>query len=472
MLGFDGLFGNVDLDGTSVFRNKKQKQIYDTLFSWVNLEDPVFLHALDRILNTRDNLSIVGPGGVGKSILLKMASHMLDGNTVVLSTTGVSSANLAGDGVVSSTLHSFFHFPAITVFDGDYTKGALRDVIEAVDTILIDEVSMLNASCMEAVLRCLSVYRRFSEKDFPRIILFGDTLQLPPVINQKDKAVAQYFNDHYFGYTMFFMSVLFQRMPFETIHLHKIYRQKDNRWKQALDNIRMGKVIEEDIDLINTRLVSESDFIKMHDNMMYLVCTNERATALNEFHLDDTHGIEFEAQMSDSLLYGKVELPPNLPRAVTIAPGMQIMCLHNNKDKGYQNGTLARATEVYPDRVVARKEDGSIIEIGEENWEFYEYVYNKETDHIEPKVVGTYSIMGCKPAFAVTIYKSQGLTLNSMLLDPRGVSWMAPGLLYVALSRCTTLEGVGLTHPIKPKYIRVNQEGLDYLNGKYPRHDR
>lgn len=436
-----------------------QKQILQNEFAWVSLSDICFSEALNQILDGQDNLCICAPGGTGKSVLLKMAARMLPGSTVVLSTTGVSAANLAGEGVVTSTVHSFFRFPPVTIIEEPILYSDLAPVMQEVDTILIDEVSMLNASNMDTLMKLLKKYRTFCEKKLPRLILFGDVLQLPPVVENKNDVVLQLFKRKYNGNVMFFNAEEFKKANFKVLHLNHIYRQNDVEWKCILNRIRLGIQTQKDLDILNTRVVNEREFIKKHGTMMYLCATNRRVQALNDFYLDDDNGKTFYAETD-----GDFEIRgTNHQMEVTIAPGMQIMANHNAKSGAYQNGTLGRVASLGRDSVFIYDKYNTTIEINRESWEQYEYFYNKEADIVEHKVVGTFKQIACVPAFAATIHKAQGLTLDAVLIDPTGLCFMSPSLAYVALSRCTTLEGVGLTKPIRKSDIVVNREGIQFL---------
>jgi ATP-dependent exoDNAse (exonuclease V) alpha subunit len=156
----------------------------------------------------------------------------------------------------------------------------------------------------------------------------------------------------------------------------------------------------------------------------------------------------------------------NVPETINIAVGMPVMCLHNNKQCGYQNGTMGRVVRVHPDYVDIKTRTGDVLSVQKERWDEYAY-FKGPNGSIEHKVVGSMTQIGCKPAFACTIHKSQSLTLDSMMLDPDGLQHWSAGLAYTALSRCTSLEGIGLTKPIEKKHIKVSKQGLDFLSGNY-----
>lgn len=440
---------------------ERQKLRLETKWNWVDTSNPAFAEALDKILNTNANLVIVGAGGVGKSVLIRMASDMLGGNTVVLSTTGVSAANLVNDGVVATTVHSFFGFPPLDIYEGTYLKPNLAQMMAAVDTILIDEISMLNASLTEAIFRTLKTYRSFMDRKLPRIIMFGDVLQLPPVVRMDDKEVYKCFKERYGGVTMFYGSPRFMDAFFETVHLSQIYRQADVSWQGILNRIRVGEMTADDLRMVNTRVVDRDKFINTHPYMMFLVGTHAKEKALNEYYLDYEGGCTFHAETEGS--FRKLE---NVPEHIHIAVGMPVMCLHNNKQQGYQNGTMGRVVRVCPDCVDIRTRTGDVLSVQRERWDEYAY-FKGANGTIEHKIVGSMTQIGCKPAFACTIHKSQSLTLDSMMLDPDGLQHWSAGLAYTALSRCTSLEGIGLSKPLEAKHIRVSGQGMDFLSGNY-----
>lgn len=431
-------------------------------WSWVDTGDPMFMKALDRIVGSDGNLVILGAGGTGKSILLRMAADILGmDSTVVLSSTGISAANLSGEGIVSSTVHSFFRLRPLNVYMRPSVNGKLDELLSKVRTILIDEVSMINASLMDCIMSTLELHSRIG-RNMPRIILFGDVLQLAPVVMKDDKVAYEYFKEHYGGRYMFFNSPRFQEACFEIIHLDRIYRQKSSSWQNVLNRIRMGMFTSEDIDMINSRVCDERRYVKSHEFMMYLAPTNRRVDAINTFYygdaFDDCHS--YSAVCTGNF---RMQDNPHLAMNVEISVGMQVMCLHNNVERGYQNGTLGVVEGFSGDDVVIRKKDGTRCTVGYEKWEQYDYMVDPVRNVMEAVVTGTFTQIGCKPAFACTVHKSQGLTLDSVYAELNG--GFAEGMAYVGLSRCTTLEGIGLKYPLRRRDIVVSREALDFLDG-------
>lgn len=425
-------------------------------FEWVDLSDPQFAAALDMILNTRRNMVVIGPGGVGKSVLLRLAAALLGEGTVVLSSTGMSAANLAGDGIKASTIHSFFKLKPLDIYDNVAPKQDVADVVARVRTILVDEVSMVNASLMDAMLRLLRHYSRFSET--PRLILFGDVMQLPPVI-RNDDFIIDHFASRYGGRVFFFAGKAYQNALFDVVHLNRIYRQSDSSWQGVLNRMRLGATTREDLDVVNSRVCDEAEFVASHDLMMYFVSTNRAVDVINDFYYGDLPGgRDYSASVSAGFKLGD---NPNLSEHVSISPGMQVMCLRNNPQAGYQNGTLGRVVSCGDSSVVVATRTGGRVTVGYERWDQYEYKLD-ERGQVRPYVSGTFTQLGCKPAFACTIHKAQGMTLDSCYIDLSGV-YFTTGLAYVALSRCRTLEGIGLKRPVRRSHIRTSNEALGFL---------
>lgn len=429
-------------------------------WSWVETESEGFSNALDKIFNTDENLFILGAGGVGKSILLKIVYDHFP-NCLVLSSTGISASNLSVDGVPATTVHSALGLPPIELYNSLRPTENAVNLMTKTKLILIDEVSMIPASLMDYILM---VSRYSSDFVKPRVIMFGDIFQLPP-IKPKDPEVKKYYEKHYDGNYFFFNSKRFNKMKFKTIHLTEVHRQKDQEFVEALNRIRVGLASDEDIEMINTRVISDKEkFLEDNPMTLYLATTNRQVNHLND---------EYSRKFSDFRNYfceinGNVDLKdfPNVLESVRIAEGQQVMCLANNWEAGYQNGTLGIVEKVFPERVLIRMTSGQRTFVEFHSWKKYEYKYDEEKDEVTHVEVGSMTQIGCKPAFAVTFHKSQGLSLDSIIVDLSS-SFVPESGVYLALSRCRTLEGIGLTRPITQFDIKVNPEALEFLAENY-----
>ena len=428
-------------------------------WDWVDTSSKNYSNAINEILNTENNLLILGAGGTGKSILLKVAYDHFT-NVLVMGPTGISAANLATDQVPATTIHSALKIPPVSVFSKVNISVQALDLVTKSRLILIDEISMVNASLMDFILR---VVKSSLYKIKPRIIVFGDIFQLPPVRSDDDEVVSNYFDRQFDGNYFFFNSRLYKKMKFKTISLNEIFRQKDPLFKETLNRIRLGIQTDEDLELINSRVVSDKKkFMKDNPLSLYLATTNKTVTRLNKEYTsrkEFTKRETYTANISGSF---DIRSHPSLEEKITIAVGQQVMCTGNNQEAGYQNGTLGLVVEVFPSHVIVKKSDGVEVKVLTQTWEKYQYFVSPNTDEVMHKVVGACTQIACKPAFAVTFHKCQGLTLDSIYVDLN--SWFVPvSGVYLALSRCKTLEGIGLSRPITHDDIKVSPEALEFI---------
>lgn len=430
----------------------------DPKWNWVNTSSRKFTEALDAIFNTEDNLCILGMGGTGKSILLRIA-YSYNPNSIVLGSTGISAANLVAEGVPATTVHSALRIPPVPVFDNSvkFKQDSINILCKA-STVFIDEVSMINASLMDFILK---MSLKSKDVHVPRFVLFGDMFQLPP-IKTNDKVVSKYFQKKYDDNYFFFNSTLFSKFKFRTIHLDEVYRQKDPTFKNTLNRIRLGFPSKEDLDLINSRVTDKNSFIKNHEFMMYLATTNKQVDSINYTY---TQGSKFNKRMSYTAITGgdfDLSKHPQIKPHVEIVEGQQVMCLFNNRERGYQNGTLGKVLEVKPDGVLIQKSDGVLAFVVPDTWKKYEFAYDPKKNEVDYTETGYCTQIGCKPAFAVTLHKSQGLSLDALYLDLSS-RFIPEAGVYLALSRCRTLEGIGLSRKITEDDIKINPEALEFF---------
>jgi len=429
-------------------------------YEWVDLSDPNFNKALELILHSDQNLNIIGCAGSGKSTLLKLAYSLLGDQTVVLSSTGISAANLSARGIKGSTIHSFFKLPPLNIFPDSIGKNnrVLEDILVNIDTILIDEVSMVPAALMDKMLQLLYEYRTNHDMDLPRVILFSDILQLPCIVDKDNPDVYSYYEKMYEGNTFFFNSVFYQQHDFMTINLNHIYRQKDTSFQNILNRIRQGTQTNEDLQIINQQVISEEEYFIHNELYIYLASTNAVADSINDSYLSTYPGMprQYKGYTTGRFDLSKI---PQLSNLVTLKKEMQIMCLKNNSENGYQNGTLGTIEDMYYDSIKINTKNGR-TNVVRENWDQYEYGYNEIAKEVIAEKVGTFNQIAAKPASAITIHKSQGLEFDNVYIN---LGFVTQGLTYVALSRCRTLEGIGLDHPIRHTDIRVAREALDFL---------
>ena len=419
-----------------------------------------FQKALDLLENTTKNVFITGKAGTGKSTLLEYFRQNTGKNVVVLAPTGVAALNVKGQ-----TIHSFFKFrPDITLDKvKKIVKNKKKNVYQAADTIIIDEISMVRADLLDCVdrflrLNCTRPGRPFGGK---QMVFIGDLYQLPPVIKGKEKDI---FKTRYkTGY--FFSAYSFEGLPMEFIELVKIYRQKDERFIEILNGIRNSTINEELLDILNVRY--DPDFEPSGDAFhIYLTTLNQLADRINAEQLEK---IDEPACRIEGIIRGDFD-PKNLPTQTVIflKAGAQVMMLNNDPYGRWVNGSVGRVEEILgangssAEIITVELTDGNLVEVEPFTWEIFEYRYDEGANNIETRTLGSFTQFPLRLAWAVTIHKSQGKTFQKIILDiQRGA--FSPGQVYVALSRCTTLEGIVLRQPIQKKHVFMDWRVVDFL---------
>lgn len=430
----------------------------DSKWDWVDTSSKKFSKALEYIFNTEDNLLILGMGGTGKSILLRMVyDHFED--VLVMGSTGISAANLAMDDVPATTIHSALCIPPLNIFQDMQVSKKTKSVLLNAKLILIDEVSMVNASLMDFII---SVIIKAPKHERPRLILFGDIFQLPPVAPKKYTDEYAYFEKEYNSKYFFFNAKLYHHLNIKTIHLDEVYRQKDPRFKEALFRIRVGEQTVEDLEYINSRVIKCSKHMDANPLLLYLASTNATVNHLNDGYVrlpvfKDKR--TFNARIEGDFRLSKY---PHLDERVVLSVGQQVMCIANNSVGGYQNGTLGIVESISSDAVNILTANGTHVTVSQYTWKQYSFFYDETHDKVDYIISGAFTQIGCKPAYAVTFHKSQGLTLDALYIDLKS-NWMPESGLYLALSRCRSLEGIGLSRPIKNSDIIVNAEALEFM---------
>jgi len=443
-------------------------------FEWVQL-NPDLEKVLHYLYNTKEHLNIIGPAGTGKSTILKMIASDTKhfGNTVVLASTGVSAVNISSEGIKGSTIHSFFKIPPYTIYSPNNCKthDDLIPIIRSIDTILIDEISMVNASLFDFIIELLIKYNG-TRKNIPRLILFGDILQLPPVINDNDKSIKEYFNTLYGNNIMYFNSRSFSDFHFKTVHLNTIYRQADTSFQNILNRIRLGTYTDTDLAIINSHVIPEIDFYSENEMFLYLCAYNKKVDEINAMELEINPNIQKDYVANISGIVDS-EILNNIPKLVSLKNGLQIMCLRNDNEKRYVNGTMGIVERMYDNYVEVRLPNNDIIEVVRYDWDIYNYTVEHNTTQnvnkvdtnsvsVIPSRVGVINQLAVKGAKAISIHKSQGKTIDTAYID-FGYKAFAPSMVYVGLSRLTSLDGLGLFRKIKKTDIMLNIESLKFL---------
>ncbi len=416
--------------------------------------------AVFRLLNeTSNNYFITGKAGTGKSVLLQyFVTHTLK-NTAVVAPTGVAAINVGGQ-----TIHSFFGLE-LNIQDVNNLEGVVKltkrrkKILENLETLVIDEISMVSADIMDMIDRKMRVARA---KDIPfggcQIVVFGDLYQLPPVI-VGDNA-RQYMRDHY-GTTFFFGAPAVKESNFETIELGRIYRQNDEHFINLLNKIRLGVRTDDILENINTACTEAPD----DEPFITLAATNAVANNINRKRLAEIESDEFEYEGTVTGDIPSSALPTEMKLKLKV--GALVMITKNDvlTEKRtiprWVNGTLAVVSELGPDYIKVRIGKKQ-YKIAKTTWEKCQYEYDEKTKTIEKDIVATFSQFPIKLAYAITIHKSQGQTYDAVKIDlARGA--FAPGQVYVALSRCRNLETLYLTRPLYARDIIVSPAVVEYM---------
>ncbi|MBN1189855.1 MAG: AAA family ATPase [Dehalococcoidales bacterium] len=416
-----------------------------------------FKQALDLLENTHKCVFITGRAGTGKSTLLSYFRLITSKKVAVLAPTGVAALNVKGQ-----TVHSFFRFkPGVTLKlvkklrSGDGGKLIYRKL----DAIVIDEISMVRADLLDCVDKFLRLNGPDPEKPFGGIqmIFIGDLYQLPPVITTREReGFASLYKTPYF-----YSARVFDVLEMEFLELEKIYRQHDPDFINLLNSIRNRSIDEEGLARLNSRYKPGFE-PSTGDHYVYLTTTNEMASTVNNFQLNQLDSPLYILKGVIEGDFGKEYLPTAVD--LQVKTGAQIMLLNNDADGRWVNGTIGEIDEICPDEdgnqiIVATLPDG-IAEITPFTWEIYRFTVDGEA--LQSEVIGTFTQYPLILAWAITIHKSQGKTFDKVVIDI-GSGTFAHGQMYVALSRCTTFNGIILKRRILKNHIRTDYKVVDFL---------
>lgn len=424
---------------------------------------------LDALENSPENIFITGRAGTGKSTLLDYWRAQTKQNIVVLAPTGVAALNVRGQ-----TIHSFFSFhPGITPADVRRypTKKDGENIYKKIDTILIDEVSMVRADLLDCVDKFMRLNGRDKGKAFggARLVVFGDLHQLPPVVTDAEREAffSLYRTPYFFSARVLCDHRLIQiNNDFIKYELTEIHRQKDANFIKLLNRVRDNEATADDLAELNRRHDPEFT-LDEDDYRIYLTATNYVASEINNARLNR---LPAKPQTFKADKYGRFEdrVHPT-DEVLNLKIGAQVMLINNDSAKRWVNGTIGRVTELKKDTynlpiVKVKLPDGEVVEVESFTWKSHRYSFNISEQKVEAEEIGSFTQLPIKLAWAVTIHKAQGKTFDRVALDI-GRGAFASGQLYVALSRCTSLEGLVLVAPLMPRDIITDPVVVEFLRG-------
>ena len=415
-------------------------------------------NAWDFVEHTGISIFLTGKAGTGKTTFLRALKERSNKRNIIVAPTGVAAINAGG-----MTIHSFFQLPLSPFVPNtniknrfDYSKEK-RKIMRTLDLLIIDEISMVRADVLDAID---SVLRRFREPDKPfggvQLLMIGDLQQLTPVVTpEEEELLRQHYDTPYF-----FGSKALRSISYVTIELTHVYRQQDETFITLLNNIREGKVSADDLQRLNERYdptfqpKEGSDYIR-------LTTHNRMAESYNEDQLRrlPTKAYTFSAETDGN--FPEYNYPTDFN--LTLKTGAQVMFIRNDNNGRYYNGRIGHITHVDNEKIyVLCPGENEEFEVEVETWENTKYTLNEKTKQIEAEVQGTFKQYPLRLAWAITIHKSQGLTFEHAIIDAQAS--FASGQVYVALSRCKTLEGLVLASPIGNTAIINDHRVSEYIS--------
>lgn len=435
-------------------------------------ENPLFDMAEKFIMQTSRSLFLTGKAGTGKTTFLRKIRETTTKRTVVVAPTGVAAINAGG-----TTIHSFFQLPFTPflpsaqmptfnnrLFD-QYgllqnlrIESDKRKLFRELELLIIDEVSMVRCDILDAIDVILRHFRRKEYLPFGgvQVLLIGDLFQLPPVTSDEQWNLLSTF----YSSPFFFDSKVMLESPPVFIELKKIYRQRDPHFIRLLNSLRNNQLDYDDLEILNARY--QPDFRPAKDiGYVTLTTHNQKADRMNAFELSQLPG---DAQSFEGSVEG--DFPERLfptDLVLTLKPGSQIMFIKNDMERirRYYNGKIGTIRRIESDRIVVGfPGEENEIEVEKETWRNVRYFYNEASHQVEEDVIGTFTQYAIRLAWAITIHKSQGLTFDKVIIDAG--SSFAAGQVYVALSRCTSLEGIILYSKIFRSSVRTDDKVLEF----------
>lgn len=449
------------------------------LMSGTDTSNQYFQLAVRFVNQTNRHIFLTGKAGTGKTTFLRYIQQNSFKKMAIVAPTGVAAINAGG-----VTMHSFFQLPFgpfIPIKQAGWNSGnnnvtdqhslfknirfnsAKRELLRELELLVIDEVSMVRADMLDAIDAILRNFRRQPLLPFGgvQVLYIGDLFQLPPVVNNEewDGILKQHYKSPFF-----FDAQVIQQAPPVYLELKKIYRQNEVSFINILNNLRNNSVTEDDLERLHEHyypgMIPADD-----EHYITLTTHNSKADRINQYQLARLTGRQFEFKGEVKGDFNEKALPAEL--SLQLKEGAQIMFIKNDKGESrrYYNGKIGTIRTINQDKItVGFPDEEPELEVEKETWKNIRYSYNKERDNIDEEELGTFKQYPIRLAWAITIHKSQGLTFNKAIIDA-GQSF-APGQVYVALSRLTTMEGLVLYSRIHPHCISTDERVLAFTRSE------
>jgi len=413
---------------------------------------PDFEMAMRFLDEDLGHLFITGRAGTGKSTLLRLIRDKLQEEAVVVAPTGLAAVNVGGQ-----TIHSFFGFPPRLIAPDDIRRSRNGRVMRNMRFLIIDEVSMVRSDLMWAIDQSLRVNRGRAKEPFGgvRLLLFGDLHQLPPVVRGGEEAA--HLEETYGSPFFFSVPALTEGDGTQLLELRRVFRQTDDTLVEVLNAIRDGCAGEREIDILNERVGPIRTLAEGRDYVI-LTPTNEAANRINRAYLEALVGDEYIYEAGVIGEFNQKAQPTEAD--LILKDGAKVIMLRNDPDGRWVNGTVAVVSKL-SDKQIWVEINGREHEIEQASWENRRYAFDQTEEKIVETVAGTFKQFPLRLAWALTIHKSQGLTLDKIYVD-FGRGTFAHGQAYVALSRCRTMEGLSMARPLQGRDIKFDANATRY----------
>ncbi len=436
-----------------------------------------FNFAAEFVMQTNRLVYLTGKAGTGKTTFLRYLQSTCSKNMVVLAPTGVAAVNAGGQ-----TIHSFFNIkPSVyvpgdkrlrySVSDRDDDKTAITDhfryqrekldLIRKLEVMIIDEISMVRCDLLDVIDQLLRFIRKrhFTPFGGVQVILIGDTFQLPPIANHDDWAVLSRFYESPY----FFSSMVLKTVKPVYIELKKIYRQKDDTFIELLNRVRLNKLHFDDMRLLNSRYLHGFE-PEGADDYIILASHNRMVIETNQRRLDEINEEPelYEAEVSG--IFPENSYPAD--QLLQLKVGAQVMMIRNDRNKRYFNGKIGHVAELTDSTIKVKFPDETTVDVLQETWDNIRYKWDAEKKKVIEEPIGTFTQFPVKLAWAITVHKSQGLTFDKVIADVGEA--FAHGQVYVALSRCTSFQGLLLKSPMNARAIKTDHVVLKFAANETP----